>query len=470
MKSMNDNAQLSRYVRSVLRIVDRAKGERTVFSQTLFSQTVSSQLGSFQSVSSQSIAARAMFRRGRVARLGGRSLVSASAGIRLAVLGMLLVGFSGYHSAVGAPDQAKPAKSPKGRPSRGRKARTGAKPSTPPAKTGDGKKVEIPPDVQRQIDEMMEQGKGPAPAGQTGARRNRGNVGSPARPRRADATPRPGSAARKGAARTTPGAPPKRGAANRPSGGPGGPTTSIDMPPTEDLVPAEDRLYSFSIKGGTYEQLLAGLNRQTGLAILGEAPKDGKVTFVTEEELTFDALLRRVREILFEYKALEHYWLVQKPTHLEVINVNDYYRKLGPEQIYESVEAYRAAQLPDYEIVMVIYTPTGSISALNDIRHFVPDYVRIAPLDNRNAITIFALVKDIEKYLQLIEIFTPGGASSSDIRPLAVIPVEHILPTQAWVDIQSLMNLSNSTSKAKTRGCAEAPNPWARWRRLGRDA
>jgi len=233
--------------------------------------------------------------------------------------------------------------------------------------------------------------------------------------------------------------------------GSGGLTMPIDMPPTEDVIPAEDRLYSFSIKDGTYEQLLAGLNRQTGLAILGEAPKDGKVTFVTEEELTFDALLQRVREILFEYKAHEHYWLIQKPTHLEVINVNDYYRKLGPEQIYESVEAYRAAHLPDYEIVMVIYTPTGSISALNFIRNFVPDYVRIAPLENRNAITMFALVKDIEKYLQLIEIFTPGGTSSGDIRPLAVIPVEHILPSQAWVDIQALMNLSDATSKAKPR-------------------
>jgi len=289
-------------------------------------------------------------------------LVSRHAGVRWLALAMLVAGWSTNNWAAAAPDQTRPARSPKGRPSAGRKAEPGARPTKPPAKRTDGKKVEIPPDVQRQIDEMMEQGKGPAPAGRGTAGRNRGNLGSTTRPPRADSTPRPRATGRPGATNKALGGLPRSGAAGRPPAGnaaTGGLTTPIDMPPTEDMIPAADRLYSFSIKDGSYEQLLAGLNRQTGLAILGEAPKDGRVTFVTEEELTFDALLRRVREILFEYKAHEHYWLIQKPTHLEVINVNDYYRKLGPEQIYESVEAYRAAHLPDYEIVMVIYTAHG---------------------------------------------------------------------------------------------------------------
>ena len=54
----------------------------------------------------------------------------------------------------------------------------------------------------------------------------------------------------------------------------GGPTTPINIAPAESDVPPEARMYGFSIKDGTYEQLIEGFARQTGLGVIGDAPKD----------------------------------------------------------------------------------------------------------------------------------------------------------------------------------------------------
>jgi type II secretory pathway component GspD/PulD (secretin) len=257
------------------------------------------------------------------------------------------------------------------------------------------------------------------------------------------------STPRRGSRESVPG---RSGKSADPKPGPSGPTTKIDLPPMEEVTPPEERMYSVSFKDVTYAQLLEGVNRLTGLAILGELPRDGKVSFVADEEVSFDELLRRVRLLLYEYKPHEPYWMKRTKTGLKVVRINDEYRNLPPERIFSSVAGYRAANLPEDEIALVKYWPSsGSISDLTIVRDFMPDYVRISQFGGENAITIFAVVKDIEKYFKLIErlLGADGERIKDDIRTLTVIPVEHVTPTEAWDAVQELMNLEAEGGKSR---------------------
>ena len=174
----------------------------------------------------------------------------------------------------------------------------------------------------------------------------------------------------------------------------GGPTTPINIAPVESDVPPEERAFGFSIKDGTYEQLIEGFARQTGLGVIGDAPKDGKVTFVSTETLTFDQALARVRMLLFRYKPLEPYWIYRNATNLEVSKVNDIYRILDQNRMFRNLDDFRAANLSRDELALVVYTPkSGSIAALKQVRDWLPDYVRVTPLDEQNSVTIFDCVK-----------------------------------------------------------------------------
>jgi len=222
---------------------------------------------------------------------------------------------------------------------------------------------------------------------------------------------------------------------------------NIPAAPRSD-VPPEERHYTFSIKDGSYDQLVEGFARQTGLGVLGDAPRDGKVTFVTTEELTFREALSRVRMLLFNYKPHEPYWLRYEGTNLRVIRVTDLYRELEPDRMFQSIEAMRAANLADDELALVVYTPkSGSVADLKQVRDFLPDYVRVAPLENQNGVTIFALVKDIEKYLWLIDFFTGGG--SRDPRTLERLEVKYLLPSEAIEKLRQLMSLDPTGRTAR---------------------
>ncbi|MGB0715014.1 MAG: secretin N-terminal domain-containing protein, partial [Phycisphaerae bacterium] len=292
----------------------------------------------------------------------------------------------------------------------------------------------------------------PANAGDDGKTPNRPKRGN----RNQRSTPKSGqepagAGGRANTARNTPNRATRDSGADRGRSEPASQGKAINLPPVEDVVPAEERMYAVTFEDVTYEQLLEGVNRLTGLAILGESPRDGKVSFVSDEEISFEELLRRVRELLYEYKPHDPYWMRRTPTGLKVVRISDEYRNLPPSRIYSSVDAYRADKLAEDEIALVKYTPNaGSVSKLAIVRDFMPDYVRIAPFEGENAITIFAVVRDIEKYLELIDRII--GSNKNDIRPLEVIPVENVAASLAWESIQALMAVEAEGRRGGSRG------------------
>ncbi len=219
-------------------------------------------------------------------------------------------------------------------------------------------------------------------------------------------------------------------------------TTSINLDAQDMLKPAEERTYSFSLVQGTYAELVENFSRMSGLGVVGEAPQ-GKVSFVSTQEMSFREALNRVRMLLFKFSPIEPYWLMYEDESLEVLRVNDVWRVIDEDKyLFMNVGLFREAQkkgdLYDSDLAMVLYTPTDtSVSDFTMLRDFMPDYVRIAPMEGTNSMAIFALVSDIEKYLSLIKLFEGAG---EDPRVLTKLPVNHLIPSVAVTTLNTLMD------------------------------
>lgn len=281
--------------------------------------------------------------------------------------------------------------------------------------------------------------------------------GQPVQPTEVRPAPRRSSGARSAV-------PGMEGHEGGPAGVDGGPSVEINIPaalPTPDVILPQDRRYKFAIKDGTYEMLLEAVARQTGLGILGDAPKDGKVSFVTDEELTFAEMLSKVRMLLFNYKQLEPYWLLFDGDHFEVKRVADVYRVLPEDRMFKSVDDFRAANLSGDELALVIFTPKGALSDLREVRNHLPDYVRVSPVEGRNSVAIFALVKDIEKYLRLVDFF---AGEKTDIRVMKIFKVNYGSPADIVSKLQTLLDFDRPRAMSpgtvrSGRGGMPEPNP-----------
>ena len=219
----------------------------------------------------------------------------------------------------------------------------------------------------------------------------------------------------------------------------GGESAVIDIPALDELlgpdVPAEEREYSFAVNNASYEQLLETVARQTGLAIVGEGPPDGTVSYTSTDTLTYEEFLTQVRVLLREYKPNNPYTLLRKGELLRVIRVTDAQREIERERMFQSMEEFLLADLPDNELVIVLYTPEGALSDLTEARDRLPDYFRVESIGEQNRAEIFGFVNDIHKYLSLVDFYT---GESRDPRTIEQIEIEHILPSQAQAYLETL--------------------------------
>ncbi len=211
--------------------------------------------------------------------------------------------------------------------------------------------------------------------------------------------------------------------------------TELNEAAEQFLKPYTERQYSFSIKDGTYAELIENFARMASLPVIGQAPP-GTVTFVSREPMDFKSALGRIQMLLFEHP--QQYWIqLNDEGILEISPVTELSRILKPEQIFPTLQEYRAANLDENDLALLLYRPeSGSIADLEPLRDYMPDYVRIAQFGTENALAIFGLVRDINKYLELVEKIKVTG---EDPRSLELIPIEHITPTEALQWLQSIM-------------------------------
>jgi type II secretory pathway component GspD/PulD (secretin) len=219
----------------------------------------------------------------------------------------------------------------------------------------------------------------------------------------------------------------------------------------EEIQPSiapEQREYEFSFEEIEYADLIDAFSRMTGLPLVGDPPS-GKVTFKTTEVMDFKTALNRIRLLLFKHP--DTYWLVQTEIALEIVRLTEYSRLLEPEDIFPNVKTFRAAERDKSDLVMVVYSPEkGSVKDLTEIRDFLPDYVRTAQpaSPDTNAMYVFALVKDVEKFLVLAKLLEALG---EDPRIVKRIPVVHVAPSQVVQSLASLMNLPSDAIRTPRR-------------------
>ncbi|HRX85102.1 MAG TPA: secretin N-terminal domain-containing protein, partial [Phycisphaerae bacterium] len=220
----------------------------------------------------------------------------------------------------------------------------------------------------------------------------------------------------------------------------------------EFLKPYDEREYQFSLKDATYAELIENFGRMASLPVIGTAPP-GSVTFVSADVMDFKTALGRVQMLLFKHP--DQYWLRfhKDKKYLEVVRMADIKRYIPLDRIYTSLAAYRADHLDDNEVAMLLYTPeSGSIGELEPLRDFMPDYFMTAPYPDKNAQTIFGLVGDINKYLDLIDKLT---LSIDEPRVTKIIPVEHVKPSAALETLKELVDFGPSgpgATPSKRRG------------------
>ena len=208
--------------------------------------------------------------------------------------------------------------------------------------------------------------------------------------------------------------------------------------------PPEERTYAFAFDDVDYATVMNQWARMTGLPVLGDPPS-GKVTYASAETLDYKAARGRINKLLFNHEKI--YWMLRTGNVFEVMLMSDVPRHLPTDRIKPSLESFEAAQFDDDEVAMLLYTPpSGSVDDLQAIRDFMPDYMRTAPYQSSNSMTIFGKVIDIRKYLQLNDLFSSAG---DDPRTPLQIPVQHITATKAVELLEQMMDHGRSRGGAK---------------------
>lgn len=121
------------------------------------------------------------------------------------------------------------------------------------------------------------------------------------------------------------------------------------------LSPTE-RPYFISWNNITVEKACHDLEEMSGLSMIGlaqldPAMKNKTITFIGTKLLNYDQALTKVNELLVELGA----WVIQREDHLVVRQLSEWYQHIGPERRYSSLEDYRAAKLPMWELAAVVY-------------------------------------------------------------------------------------------------------------------
>lgn len=209
--------------------------------------------------------------------------------------------------------------------------------------------------------------------------------------------------------------------------------------------PPEERTYAFAFDDVDYGAVMNHWARMTGLPVLGDPPS-GKVTYASTETLDYKTALGRINQLLFNHEKI--YWMLRTEDNVFLVMLmSDVPRYLPVDRIKPSLEAFEAAELDDEEVAMLLYTPpSGSVDDLQAIRDFMPDYMRTAPYQSSNSMTIFGKVIDIRKYLQLNDLFSSAG---DDPRTPRQIPVQHITATKAVELLEQMMDHGRGRGGAK---------------------
>jgi hypothetical protein len=126
--------------------------------------------------------------------------------------------------------------------------------------------------------------------------------------------------------------------------------------------------------------------------------------------MSFELALMRLRLVLFNHP--NRVWLRKGPGQLELGLVGNMclHSLLDLDNVFATLDAFRASPLADWELALVLYTPEDDASVWPALEQFLPTYVRGGRYAETNSVTLFGLAQDLRRYVALAQMLAadPG--------------------------------------------------------------
>ncbi|NLX21395.1 MAG: hypothetical protein GXY55_06945, partial [Phycisphaerae bacterium] len=206
------------------------------------------------------------------------------------------------------------------------------------------------------------------------------------------------------------------------------------------VLPAEERPYFFSWKETPVDRMFADLSQMSGLSMKGLNLLDVKgakpITFQSTKLMEYDEALLTFNLLVMDMD----YWVLQRDAYLEVRRLTEWYRHIPPSRMFSSLEAYRAAKLPDWELVAVRYEPKEESA-----RTLAERAVDLVPLNTARATVIpdsnRIELKGFAYYVnqQLEYIVDADVVGSGDGREVRVYMLKFATPEDATRLLEAMM-------------------------------
>jgi len=217
-------------------------------------------------------------------------------------------------------------------------------------------------------------------------------------------------------------------------------TPDLKSQPKWWVLKAEDRPYFFAWKNTPLDRACQDLCEMSGLSMMGlnmVQPTAAKpLTFQSVKIMDYDEAL-----LTFDLLAADMgYWVLRREDYLEIRPLNEWSRYVSPARMYGSVEEYRQAKVPPWELVSVIYEPKERSAEILQagVVALVPINTTWASvIQNTNRLEIRSFAYYLDKQLEWLgkNDLDMGG----DGRELRVYVLKHSSPESAANLLQTML-------------------------------
>lgn len=232
-------------------------------------------------------------------------------------------------------------------------------------------------------------------------------------------------------------------------------------PKTHWKLPYNERPYFFNWNNTPLEKCCADLVEMSGLSMIGletvsDQDKKTPITFQSLELQNFDQALTRFNLICQELGM--GYWTLVRDGYLEIRQLSEWYRRMLPERMYDSLEAYRAAKLPPWEMASLMYVPKhqpGQRVAQTANDFVVDNCARAVLVPNSNQVQIRGMVYHIDRLLQILDRF---DVATTDGRETRKYEVKYKSPADASSELQQVL-IMEGLMGGSAGGAPAVPSP-----------
>ncbi len=238
-----------------------------------------------------------------------------------------------------------------------------------------------------------------------------------------------------------------------------------EEPEGNELLPFDERLYSFGLKNGNYLDLVEMFSRKTALPVLGmpvklveHDPESILITYISAELTDFLTTLHQINDLLFYEVIPPLYLYYDADEHrLELDAFKELRFKLPPSRLFASLEALDQAVeregLMGSVIVRVFFTPKSAMKLFNEIvSGMFGEWVLMSVVADTGFVDYTGRIDTLRQIRDYLERLTPITDVEGELHE---IPVEHIKPSEALGILTQLVEnietvLSASTPRPRT--------------------